>query len=104
MDTEILNNLEHLTNGHAKPQPAPEPQVADELKPLAVRDEGDEEYVYVFNFVKPSSYWNAAELAKQYIAPGEIVDLGRGPERWGRLCRKPGLATLVWNVPGVDSA
>lgn len=51
-------------------------RAAPEQPPAA--QPADEEYPYIFNYGYPSSYWNVVALAKRYVAPGVIVDLGSG--------------------------
>lgn len=96
MDTEILANLENRTNGNSPEKLeaiASEPKVTG-VEPFVVRDEGDEEFVYVFDYSKSSPYWNAVEMLKRYIAPGEIVDLGSGAGTLGPPLQEAGFGYI----------
>lgn len=54
-----------------------------------------EEYTYVFPYYEPSSYSHVVDLARQYIAPGQIVDLGAGAGAIGEPLQDAGFTYVA---------
>jgi hypothetical protein len=70
-------------NGVTKNGAAPQPEAESE------------EYAYVFAYREPSSYSHVVDLARQYISPGTIVDLGAGAGSIGEPLRDAGFTYIA---------
>lgn len=85
---ESATRERHL-NGAAKNGVPPKPGM------VAGPETEAEEYTYVFPYREPSSYSHVVDLARQYIAPGLIVDLGAGAGAIGQPLRDAGFAYVA---------
>lgn len=54
-----------------------------------------EEFAYIFPYREPSSYSHVVDLARHYIAPGTIVDLGAGAGTIGEPLERAGFSYVA---------